>query len=1348
MTHDPAVTKVSALTMASEESYKPFPLTAIQHAYWVGSTTPIELGGVSVHYYAELECKSLEVAQLTNALNMLIARHDMLRVVTLSDGQQKIMQETPVYQITTADCRNNKQSAKDQRMAWRNEMSHQNRPTDQWPHFDIRVVLCPNRNSVLHVSLNLLTLDLGSLQILFKEWLIWYQDSTQKLPQLNLSFRDYRLIEQQIENSELYEKSRAYWLDRLANLPIAPTLPLIQPTSSLQTSRFKRHQFQLPQTHWHQLKAQANQLGITPTNILLAVFSRILANWGNSSVFTLNLTLFQRQPLHPQTNEIIGDFTTLNLLAVDAQPTMPLHDLAKQIQQQLKQDLAHHSFSGVQVLRELSRRHGPTSMPIVFTSALELPQPGSIVPPFGKATYQVTQTPQVILDCIVAEDDGNLALSWDVVAELFPPGLIEAMFAANNTVLTQLAQNTISWHDPIHAWLPNEQINQRKTVNATNQNLLAPNTPPGLLHTLFLQQAAIHANRLAIITRQCTLTYTQLSVKAAQIAAWLQKRGVKPNTLVAVVMYKGWEQVVAVLGTQMAGAAYLPINPELPTERQHYLIKQGGVRVILTQSILDETTDWPEGNIVRLCVDVLPDTADAIEIEKYTCLNKPTDIAYVIYTSGSTGQPKGVVIDHRGAVNTILDINQRFGVTPKDRVLGISALNFDLSVYDIFGPLLAGGTTVLPNPEPEQRIDPAHWCDLITQHKVTIWNTVPALVQMLIDYQQDQPSSGILQLIMMSGDWIPPSLPGRIKKLYPQADIYSLGGATEASIWSIYYPIDKVDPNWSSIPYGKPLANQTFQVLDEQMQPRPVWVPGDLYIGGIGLAQGYWKNPDKTAEHFVIHPNTGERLYKTGDLGRYLPDGNLEFLGRSDFQVKIRGHRIELGEIEATLQQHDSVKEVVVRAVGDTHEVNKRLVAYVIHQDNHTDQITTAHHAPDQYTEQPLSDVLNDPVTRMEFKLSQPGIKACAEDKLITMPRPAQDKSLHRKYLARQSYRQFSDETIALEPFSHLLSNLCQLTLDNAPLPKYLYPSAGSLYPVQTYLYIKQNRIQGLTEGFYYYHPVQHKLEPCNKTEIKIPQVSETNQPLFTQSAFAIFLVAELAAIKPMYGDLALNFCLLEAGYMSQLLMTQTSEQQIGLCPMGGLHETSLAEALDLNENRLLLHSLVGGQIKPDQMKKWLQPSQVTTTELWRNQLNTFLQKKLPWYMLPAHYVGLTELPLSANGKINYQALPVPEPDDIQSQTTYIAPKTPIEEQITEIWCDVLNCQKPSVDQDFFELGGDSLLATQVLARLRHNFSIELTLRTLFANPTITELGNMIEADMLSRVDPELLQAAMAEKNN
>ncbi|NEQ63877.1 MAG: AMP-binding protein, partial [Moorea sp. SIO4A1] len=300
-------------------------------------------------------------------------------------------------------------------------------------------------------------------------------------------------------------------------------------------------------------------------------------------------------------------------------------------------------------------------------------------------------------------------------------------------------------------------------------------------------------------------------------------------------------------------------------------------------------------------------------------------------------------------------------------------------------------------------------------------------------------------------------------------ELVSLGGATEASIWSIYYLIGEVDSNWRSIPYGKPLGNQTMHVLNQWMEPAPVWVPGQIYIGGLGLARGYWKDEEKTAKHFIRHPLTQEQLYKTGDLGRYLPDGNIEFLGREDFQVKINGYRIELGEIEATLMRNSLVKKAVVNAIGDSID-RKKIVAYIVPSEMQPK-------LPEAYHPSEKEGIIFDPVERIEFKLKQHGLRKLeSTNKGIDLPLDIDEEALTQAYFHRQSYRQFQLQPLELKEFSQFLSCLRQLSLADKPLPKYLYPSAGNLYPVQSYLMIKSERLTGVEAGIYYYCPRQHRL--------------------------------------------------------------------------------------------------------------------------------------------------------------------------------------------------------------------------------------------------------------------------------
>lgn len=455
------------------------------------------------------------------------------------------------------------------------------------------------------------------------------------------------------------------------------------------------------------------------------------------------------------------------------------------------------------------------------------------------------------------------------------------------------------------------------------------------LHDLFLAQAARTPDRTAVVYTGGELGYGELAARSTALAAGLRSRGLAPGELVAIAMDKSWRQVVAALAVLQAGGVFVPVDPSLPADRLRHILDHAAVGFALTQPGLEHGLAWPTGVQVLTVVDddddvddgaragtpVLPEGSAAVPAVP----RQPDDLAYVIYTSGSTGVPKGVMISHRGAVNTILDINRRFAVGPQDRVLALSSLSFDLAVYDVFGTLAAGATIVLPDHSPVP--DPDHWARVVREREVTIWNSVPALME-LVTAASRPGDLASLRLIMLSGDWIRVGLPADITEACPKGRVISLGGATEASIWSILHPIEDVDTSRPSIPYGRPMANQRFHVLDAAMERCPVGIAGGLWIAGTGVALGYWRDDQRTAQSFVTDPRTGERLYRTGDRGRLLPDGDIEFLGRDDFQVKVQGFRVELGEIEAALRGFPGVEDAVAVADKDASGA-ARLVAFV-----------------------------------------------------------------------------------------------------------------------------------------------------------------------------------------------------------------------------------------------------------------------------------------------------------------------------------------------------------------------------------------------------------------------------------
>ncbi len=439
------------------------------------------------------------------------------------------------------------------------------------------------------------------------------------------------------------------------------------------------------------------------------------------------------------------------------------------------------------------------------------------------------------------------------------------------------------------------------------------------LHESFVELAAGNPDELALLCGDRAMTYGELAEQAEALARELCLRGIGAGDKIGVCLERSPEMVVAVLGILWAGGAYVPLDPGCPVGRMLYVVDDARLSLLITQrKLLDSQL---AAAVPSFCIDE-PGRSQAGASASSAKLPQvlPEQLAYVIYTSGSTGHPKGVMIDHAGAVNTVADINARFGIGPGDRVLALSSLCFDLSVYDIFGLLSVGGTVVIP--EPDRLRDPAYWVELIQRHGVTVWNTVPAHMEMLVTHAQGKSAIDFqsLRRVLLSGDWIPVSLPDRVRGVAPQAEVISLGGATEVSIWSIYFRIGQVDPGWKSIPYGRPLGRQSVYVLDDQMRQCGLGEWGQIHIGGVGVALGYLNRDDLTGQRFVpdcFSDVPGARLYRTGDLGSYRDDGNIEFLGRQDNQVKIHGYRIELGEVESTLVRHAAVAAAAVVARQD-----------------------------------------------------------------------------------------------------------------------------------------------------------------------------------------------------------------------------------------------------------------------------------------------------------------------------------------------------------------------------------------------------------------------------------------------
>ncbi|UQW99649.1 non-ribosomal peptide synthetase [Streptomyces sp. RerS4] len=1324
------------LTPDPEHRHDPFPLTDVQRAYWIGRSGSVG-GDVACHLYVELDVDDVDLPRLERSWQALVRRHDVLRIVVGEDGAQRILADVPDYRIEVDDLRDLDDAARDSWLeATREAMSHQVLPSETWPLFDIRASRTGGNDARLHFGIDTLLADGGSVRILLRELLAVYRGDPQEQP-LELSFRDYVMAEQRRRGGPERERDLSYWRDRLDTLPPAPPLPLARRPEELPEIRFRRREAYLAADVWSRLKERAAAARITPSALALSAYATVLGTWAGTDRFTLNLTLFNRVGDHPDLPALVGDFTALTMLEVDGAASGAFEERALRIQKRLWEDLDHQLVSGVWVVGELARRRGVADavMPVVFTSELGLADAGA-TPLAGvgaRVAYTITQTPQVWLDHQIAEADGRLRLTWDAVEALFPAGVLDDMFAAYTALLTSLAEEPGSWTDEHREVLPPEQAARYTALNDTAGPL-----PDGLLHEPFLARAGRQPDRVAVVSATGTVTYGELDRASLAVARSLHLAGVGSGDLVGIVADRGWEQVASAIGVLRAGAAYLPLDSGLPAARVARSLEHAGAVALLVPPSAPGGDGAPEGvSVLRFDEAVAAGAAAGPEHDPLPS-TAPGDLAYVIYTSGSTGDPKGVMTDHRGALNTVTDVNDRFEVGPEDRVFALSSLGFDLSVYDIFGTLAAGATLVLPGPGEER--DPVRWARLVAEHGVTVWNSVPALMEMLLVHATGNPAVNVesLRLVMLSGDWIPVAMPDHIRSVAPKAEVISMGGATEASIWSVLHPVGTVDPERPSIPYGRPMRNQTMYVLDDAFRLRPTGVPGALYIGGVGLATGYRNAPDLTSGAFPTHPVTGERLYRTGDLARLMPDGDLEFLGREDSQVKVRGMRIELGEIEAALVRTEGVREAAALVEGSG--MSAQLAVYVV--PDATPSTAVRADAPAA-----TAGLDAERVRRLETRLRQPGRRDDLSGRQV-MPfaLPSDTAALRAASNARGSATGFGTGPVPAADLYALLTVLARQ--DDDGVPRYAYGSAGGLYPVQTYLAVAPGGVEGIAGGTYYLDPAGPALVALEGPDGAVRALDpalygEANRPLAAQAAFAVHLVARNAAVKPVYGELADRFGLLEAGAMAQLLRRRAADCRVGLCPIGDVYARPLHEVLVLESDQTVLHTLLGG------LPAGSATAATDGQGRWASVLRDELTRRLPAYMVPRHVRVIDALPLSANGKVDRKALaglggapevsappaarvapPAPAPavpaPAAPAAVSGTVPGTTVQ-RLVALWREVMDGQELDIDTNFFDAGATSIHLVRVQRRITEEFGRELSVVAMFDSPTVRRLAELLE---------------------
>ena len=923
--------------------YDWFDMTEMQKAYLIGELGNYEIGNISNHIYSEYYYQTIDVSRLENVINLLVEKYDVLRTVySIERLQQRSLRldEISKYQIKINDYSQNILH-KEMLESIRERLSSKAYDNSTFPLFTFEVSKFKDVQ-ILHVSMNLILLDVQSRKMFFDLIDNIYRDNAFQVKLPSITFKDYQNYYRLLKYSSWYQKDKAYWGKKITSMPLRPELPFKMHPKEIEKPLFNDHTLCIEKSIWDKFKEKTREHNVSYSSVLLGLYGSIISYFSGHKEFLITVTLFNRYAVHKEINNIWGDFTSVNLFHyIDF--GSDLVKILERTHSVMWENINHVLYSGLEVQREIAKYNridnGSAVSPIVFTGIIGNKRESSYLEDSESLNERswCAQTSQAWIDVQAIETNGIFMSKWIYVSQLFEESYIESLNRLYCQLITYLAEH--NWeHSVSIPYIPSADKVLIKGCNSAAQES-SDDTLFGRYERVVIENSLQHRFAVADAINGKNYSYKELLQESDLFAKYIfsyantREQNKTKNKLIGILSENGYNQVISALAVMKSGCGYLPLCVDWPEYRLDKILEQGNVTTVLisrSQTFIYKAL-LPDKYSLLIIEDVLEKICNnkelILQLEQVSLPKvSANDVAYVIFTSGSTGIPKGVTIAHRGALNTIDSVNNKFNVTKHDKVLAISELSFDLSVYDIFGLLAVGGTIVFPA---QHRIkEPKYWLELIKQYQITIWNTVPQLADLLIDEVDTVSNLDIfsLRLFLLSGDWLPIKLPDRIKQYCVQAKVISLGGATEGSIWSIWYEIDKAQPDWVSIPYGVAMPNQKMYVLNYCQQHCPVGVIGEIYIGGVGVALNYWQDKTRTDNSFINHSELG-RLYKTGDLGKWNRSGYIEFIGRQDNQTKIRGYRIELDEIEKKLIAYPGITQAVILVRGHVKR-GKYLIAY------------------------------------------------------------------------------------------------------------------------------------------------------------------------------------------------------------------------------------------------------------------------------------------------------------------------------------------------------------------------------------------------------------------------------------
>ncbi|KAB8320088.1 non-ribosomal peptide synthetase [Tolypothrix campylonemoides VB511288] len=866
----------------------------------------------------------LDLVALDMAVQEIVRRHEVLRTAFKIVNGEPTQAIAPFLKITlpVVDLQNLSavdQSAEVQRLA----ISDAQQPFDltKVPLVRVTLLRLAQESHVLLLTIHHIVSDGWSTQIFIEEIAALYEafsiGAPSPLPELPIQYADFAHWQRQWLRGEVLETQLAYWKQQLAGIPPLLELPSDRPRPPVQTFQGRTERIHLNADLTEKLRLLSQQSGATLFMVVLTAFVILLSRYSGQEDIVIGSPIANRN--RSDIESLIGFFVNTLVLRTKLQGNPNFLELLSQVQQMALDAYAHQDTPFEQLVEELQPERNPSYSPLFQvgftlentpTKTLELP--GLTLTPLEIENT----TAKYDLTLFVEETEMGLTGSWEYNSNLFDLATITRMARHFQTLLEGIVAN------------PQQKVAELPLLTASEQNQLLVewnNTQieyvyDKCIHQLFEAQVELTPDAIAVVFQEQQLTYRELNNRANQLAHYLQTLGVKPEVLVGICVERSPEMIIGLLGILKAGGAYVPLDSAYPQERLAFMLSDSQVKVLLTTEKLAAKLPEYEAHIVYLDSNwkIISQETEENPVSGV----KPENLAYAIYTSGSTGKPKGVLIAHQGLCNLAQAQIRTLDVQLNSRVLQFASFSFDASVSEIFVALCAGASLVLGTPE--ELLPGTALIKLLHDQAITHVTLPPSALAVL-------PTEKLpaLQNIIVAGEACSPDLAAQWSS---ERRFFNAYGPSESTVCATI--AEYINKDSSQLPIGRPIANTQVYILDQHLQPVPIGVAGELHIGGVGLALGYLNRPEATQEKFIPNPFSklpGSRLYKTGDRARYLPDGNIEFLGRIDHQVKIRGYRIELGEIETALSQLPEVQEAVVIAQEDQPN-NKRLVAYVVPQ--------------------------------------------------------------------------------------------------------------------------------------------------------------------------------------------------------------------------------------------------------------------------------------------------------------------------------------------------------------------------------------------------------------------------------